>query len=171
MLSNEKIVFDLALNQLNKDYANLNRLIEKEKNSLVGKFITRVLSWKTDKEKNHYLWDMFLEVFAFDPINFIGSFGSFVGGNLLDDSAFRIEWRKYTYNRSGVRTFEIVSREDPKAEPVVLHDNEGTQNVKLLLEAMDYKEEYENRMRLWREDCQRQIKHLSRKLRLHAAIS
>jgi hypothetical protein len=55
----------------------------------------------------------------------------------------------------------LVDKSDPGAEPVVLYDNDGTQNVSLLMEAMDHKE-WENGQRILSE---RKLKELFRQIR------
>ena len=93
------------------------------------------------------------------PIGFMDSFESFVSNSLLDDSAFRIEWRKNFVDENhnlvwlpgGVCKTVLTTKDDPKAEPVVVLDNDGTQQVALLMEAMDHKE-WEHRQRIEQEE-------------------
>jgi hypothetical protein len=105
------------------------------------------------------LWEIFRNVFDVEPVLFMGSFNSFVSNELIDDSASRVEYRvldkikkdvvyqlgekKITvsipdliYENGEFKTV-LSTKEDPESEPIVFCDNDGTQDVKLLMEAMD----------------------------------
>lgn len=113
-------------------------------------FIMRVLNWKTDtvNDGHQKLWELFHEVIDTSPPNFLDSFHSFVVNCLLDDDAFLVEWRKplvnddgmLVWNRDGSMKTVIVDKDDPRAHPVVVRTGDGSQNVSLLMEAMDHKD-------------------------------
>lgn len=141
-------LFAFALNKLTADRERLNSLLEEEKGTDVGKFMERALEWRTEAPKRQLLWELFHEVIDMTDMGFMGSFIGFVVNNLLDDAAFRIEWRKpylddnhnLVWLPNGEFKTVLTDKDDPKAEPVVVSDNDGTQNVALLMEAMDHKE-------------------------------
>lgn len=143
------ILFSFALNKLTADRERLNSLLEEQKGTNVGRFMERALEWRTEASKRQLLWELFHEVIDMSDLGFIGSFVSFVSHELLDDGAFRVEWRKAFLDEKhnlvwlpgGDFKTVLTDKDDPKAEPVIVLDfNEGTQNVALLMEAMDHKE-------------------------------
>ena len=138
------LLFSFALNKLTADRERLNSLLEKQKGTDVGRFMERALEWRTEASKRQLLWELFHEVIDMSDMGFMGSFNGFVGNALLDDDAFRVEWRKVFLdenNSGGDFKTVLTDKDDPKAEPVVVLDcNDGTQNVTLLMEAMDHKE-------------------------------
>lgn len=137
------LLFSMALNQLNADREGLNNLLEEERGTEVGKFMERALLWRTEASKKQHLWELFHEVIDMSDMSFMGSFISFVANGLLDDSSFRVEWRKTILDENR-RLFKTVltTKDDPRAAPVILwgNDDDGTQDVSLLMEAMDHKE-------------------------------
>jgi hypothetical protein len=75
------------------------------------------------------------------------TFHGFVVNCLLDDSAFRVEYRKLFIDENYDLVWEnnehktvLSSKDDPDSDPVVIWDNDGTQKVSLLMEAMDHAE-------------------------------
>lgn len=141
--------------------AIINRLSDEHTPDDVKAFIARVFQWRRDRKNgSQWLWELFHEAISMSPIGFMDSFGSFVSNSLLDDSAFRIEWRKNFVDENhnlvwlpgGVCKTVLTTKDDPRAEPVVVVDhNDGTQNVALLMEAMDHKE-WEHRQRIEQEE-------------------
>jgi len=122
--------------------ALINLLSDEHTPDDVKAFIDRVFEWRRDRKNGcQWLWELFHEAMDMSPLGFMDSFKSFVANSLLDDSAFRIEWRKTL----------LTTKDDPKAEPVVVLDNDGTQQVALLMEAMDHKE-WEHRQRMEQEE-------------------
>ena len=99
----------------------------------------------------------------------LAQFHSFVVNGLLDDGAFRIEWRKNFVDENhnlvwlpgGMCKTVLTDKDDPAAQPVVVWDNDGTQNVKLLMEAMDHKEWEVKR----REEQEKKIREMFSKFR------
>lgn len=113
-----------------------------------------------DNEQVSFVFETRDEAISMSPIGFMDSFGSFVSNSLLDDSAFRIEWRKNFVDENhnlvwlpgGDCKTVLTTKDDPRAKPVVVVDhNDGTQNVALLMEAMDHKE-WEHRQRIEEEE-------------------
>jgi hypothetical protein len=86
-------------------------------------------------------------------------------GCISDDSAFRIEWRKnyvdenhdLVWESGGYKTV-LSSKEDPDSSPIVLWDNDGKQNVRLLMEAMDEAELREERRQKSYDDLEELFK-------------
>lgn len=114
----------------------------------IQEFVQRVFAWKQDSTRKQWIWELFHEVIDFGSRDFNGNFGSFVSNYLLDDSEFRVEWRKpavdsngrLIWGKGGFETV-VTTKEDPAAEPVVVSDFiDGRQNVSLLMEAMDHME-------------------------------
>lgn len=154
-------IFNLAKVDIQRQYDRLNGTLNEHAGTPIGDFCNRVLSWRVDKARSQWLWELFHEA--------MDSFNAFVVNALLDDAAFRIEWRKNVVDELGklewlpggnIKTV-LVDKSDPGAQPVVLYDNDGTQNVSLLMEAMDHKE-WENEQRILSE---RKLKELFRQIR------
>lgn len=147
-MTNIDTLFSFALNKLTADRERLNTLLEKQKGTDIGRFMERALEWRTDASKMQLLWELFHEVIDMSDLGFIGSFVSFVSHELLDDGAFRVEWRKAFLDENkrlvwlgGDFKTVLTDKDDPKAKPVVVYDvDEGTQDVCLLMEAMDHKD-------------------------------
>jgi hypothetical protein len=147
-MTNIDTLFSFALNKLTADRERLNSLLEKQKGTDIGRFMERALEWRTEASKMQLLWELFHEVIDMSDLGFIGSFVKFVVNDLLDDGAFRVEWRKAFLDENkrlvwlgGDFKTVLTDKDDPKAEPVVVYDvDEGTQDVCLLMEAMDHKE-------------------------------
>jgi len=107
-------------------------------------FIRRALEWYCDKDKHQLLWEFMHKAVHMSDTLFCDSLRSFVANCLLDDSAFKIEWRRTIYDGqhrliwlpNGEYKTEVTTKEDPKSTPVLLRDNDGTQNATLLLEAL-----------------------------------
>jgi hypothetical protein len=137
-------IFQRAKLQLEYEKNLLYSVLKEEENTEIGIFIRRVLSWYEDKEKKQLLWETFHEVFDLNPLLFFGTFHSFVVNCLLDDSAFRVEHRKpltegysLIWNADGSFKTTLSDENDFRATPVVVRDNDGSQNVELLMKAMD----------------------------------
>lgn len=163
-------IYNNAITNLNNQRIRLDSLIEENKNSDVGNFIERVLNWYHDKNKKQLLWEIFHNVFDLNPILFMETFASFFTNCLLDDSAFRVEYRKLfvdeknnlVWEKDGHKTV-LSTKDDPKAEPVVFWDNDGSQNVALLMEAMDKAELIHFRRIQENEELQEKIKAIKGK--------
>lgn len=162
-------IFNLAKADIQRQYDRLNGTLNEHAGTPIGDFCNRVLSWRVDKARSQWLWELFHEAIDMSNIGFMDSFDAFVVNALLDDAAFRIEWRKNVVDELGnlewlpggnIKTI-LVDKSDPGAQPVVLYDNDGTQNVSLLMEAMDHKE-WENEQRILSE---RKLEELFRQTR------
>lgn len=134
--------------------------VEESKNKLLGllaevddptrQFMLRVLSWKTDTVNDgpQKLWELFNEVIDMSDAVFMDSFHGFVVNCLLDDDAFIVEWRKPLLNgrslvwdtKTGRHMMVLTDKNDSRAKPVVVRNSDGSQQVALLMEAMDYKD-------------------------------
>lgn len=150
-----KAIQNSAIDQLNADRARLERLLAEYSNNPVGEFMRRVLDWYNDKDKKQLLWEFAHKAFDLNPILFMGSFVSFVGNCLLDDSAFKIEWRKPDFNGydliwlpNGEYKTILTTKDDPKSSPLLLQSTEddAKKDVDLIMEAMDIKELREKEM-------------------------
>jgi len=164
MDTNEYIELEFvnAQETLKKHCLQLNATLQDEHTpNDVKAFIIRVLQWRKDRKNGRqWLWELFHEAIDVSDLNFLSSFHGFVVNSLLDDSAFRIEWRKNFVDENhklvwlpgGVCKTVLTTKDDPRAEPVVVVDHDdGTQNVALLMEAMDHKE-WEHRQRIEQEE-------------------
>jgi hypothetical protein len=98
------------------------------------------------------LWEFTHKAFDMNPLLFMGSFGSFVGNCLLDDSSFKIEWRKPDLNGYSLKWLPngefqtiVTTKDDPKGKPLLVRssDDDGETDVALIMEAMDILEERE----------------------------
>lgn len=140
------LIFNQAVHKLSKDRDAVQGLLTTDRHPEVVAFVSRFLEWYGDKTMSSYLWELFNEVVDLDNLTVLGSLHSFVVNNILDDGAFRVDWRKTVTNNGSVcwdsngnpKTV-LVDKNHPDAVPVVVYDNDGTQDVKLLMEAMDHK--------------------------------
>lgn len=143
--------------QLNSaEQALLNFLEEDHVTDDIRKFITRVFAWYHDKTRRQYLYEMFRDVLSLDDKNFVDSVHSFVVDKLLDDGSFEIHWCvpaykkafELVYTKNGDIKYKRVKKTNPRARPrVVRGGDNGTQNVALLLDAMEIHEEREEAWR------------------------
>lgn len=144
-------LLDMAQGVLQDDFDSLvKRLEPRHPGGLIPVFVARVLEWQADPEKKQLVYEMFRKAFSYEYLTFFGSLNSFVGNCLLDDSYFQIEWRKpelkdfqLQWLPGGDFKTELTTKEDPNGHPEVIwsKDDNGTQKVELLLEAMDILEE------------------------------
>jgi hypothetical protein len=128
----------------------------------IREFVEQVFEWRKDGEKDQWLWEIFREVVDFNQKEFLSSFRSFVGNFLLDDSYFRIEWRRAFISSEGFLEWlpdgnyrtEIVDKSADRAFPIVIPDysDSGSQNVSLIKEAMDHKFLEKERRDAWLEE-------------------
>jgi hypothetical protein len=148
-MTHTDLLYSFALNKLTANRERLNSLLEEQKGTDIGRFMERALEWRTEASKRQLLWELFHEVIDMSDMGFMGSFIGFVVNALLDDAAFRVEWRKAFLDENkrlvwlsgGDFKTVLTDKDDPKAEPVIVLDcHEGTQDVPLLMEAMDHKE-------------------------------
>lgn len=163
-------LLDAAQKQLILQYEELRRLRAQESGTPIGEFLTRVLTWRTDPNRRHWLWELFNEAIDMSDVHFMGSLASFINNCLIDDHAFRVEYRKPFLKEEIIGTLPngvplksfnlewqtdgsfktvLVEESDPKGSPVVVLDNDGTQDVRKLMRAMDRKErEHDERLAL-----------------------
>lgn len=111
-------LFTAGIEKLTNDRALLVSLLAEQAGTEIGRFMNRVLWWRSHEENKHLLWALFSEVIDMSEVGFMGSFYSFVSNDLLDDGGFRIE-------------------NGPSGDPVVVYDSEGNQDPSELMEAMD----------------------------------
>lgn len=158
-------IYDRAQAQLQYDYENVLERLRNEEGTDVGTFLRKVLEWKTEKGsmRSQLVWEIFHKAISIeDELTFFGSINSFVGNCLLDDSYFTIEWHKTDYLIT-TEVFEgreiqnldlqwlpngdlktmLTTKDDPQGKPVVLwaRDDNGKQDPKLLIEAMEIAEQ------------------------------
>jgi hypothetical protein len=158
-------IYDRAKADLHQDFENIVGLLQDQRFPDVNAFLQKILEWKYKKGSTHsqLVWEIFHHAIEIeDEKCFFGSLNSFVSNCLLDDSYFAIEWRKpdYLYKTEVYGGIEVqapelqwlpggeiktmlTTKDDPKGKPVVVwaHDDNGTQDAKLLIEAMDIAEE------------------------------
>jgi len=117
------------------------------------KFLDLVVEWYFDDHKGtdrkQYLWEMFHRVINFGSPNlFMDSLLGFIGHELLDDGASRIDWRVLDFdsNRSLVWEKEsndfkhlVVTQDNPRSLPIVVYERDDGRaaDVSELLEAME----------------------------------
>lgn len=118
----------------------------------------RMMAWYIDKRKHQWLWCFAHEAFGCDsPTSFLGNLNSFIGNCLLDDSQFRIEWRKnkltkdfdLVWDKNGEMVTVRTGRADSRARPHLYRhhaDTGGSQDPALIMAAMD---EIERRETAW----------------------
>lgn len=151
-MKNIQSIQNSAINKLNSDREGLERLLKDYHGNPVTDFIIRVLEWYNNKDKSQLLWEFTHKAFDMNPLLFMGSFGSFVGNCLLDDSSFKIEWRKPDLNGYSLKWLPngefqtiVTTKDDPKGKPLLVWsgDDDGETDVALIMEAMDILEERE----------------------------
>lgn len=117
------------------------------------KFLDMAVEWFLDghsgTDRKQYLWEMFHHVINFGSVNlFMDSLMGFIGHELLDDGACRIEWKVLDLdsNRRLIWDKEtndfkhrVVTQDNPKSLPVVVYERDDGRpaDVDELLEAMD----------------------------------
>jgi hypothetical protein len=145
MSSTIDLIYDAAIADISKQKNRLEQLISEleTENPEIYSFAKRVLSWYFDKSKRQLLWETFNKVIDLNPLLFMGSFRGFIENELLDDSAFRVEYRvpfkngyDLVWEDDGLKT-HLSTKEDINSFPIVIRDNDGVQDVALLMEAMD----------------------------------
>jgi len=164
-----------ALQAIKNDYDGLvgryNECMDQAEWQNVANFIARVLEWYDDeKDKRHWLYEMFRSVVDLDAVNFAKDLNSFIGNTIMDDSFFVISWRKpdylvtsYTFEIAGVSKIiprktlqyergeikmQATAKDDPEGVPEIEWASDSnpdcSQNVQLLMEAMDIHETRQN---------------------------
>ena len=100
-------------------------------------------------DRKQYLWEMFHRVINFGSVNlFMDSLMGFIGHELLDDGACRIDWRVLKVDSSYMLVWDrannehehlVVTQDNLQSLPIVVYErNDGrTADVSELLEAMD----------------------------------
>lgn len=149
-----KTIYEIAQKELENEYTScINCMKENSSDVGITSFVNRFFEWARDKEKGILLWEMFDEpgTISIRPKEIFSSLHSFVANCLLDDSCFIVEYEKPVYNKDykliwlpgGGFKKEKTTKDDPNGKPVVRrgNDDNGTQNVDLLLEAMDIMEQ------------------------------
>lgn len=146
-------LFSAARLRIEHDRYQIECLLDEE--GEVSAFVRRVLAWATDKEKSQLLWEFAHNVFdSAWSVGFLEALNSFVRNELLDDSSFRIKWMKLQVDNNGQLVWSNTERgwalvettkDDPDGRPTLFADpsGEGSQQVELLMEAMDILEERE----------------------------
>ena len=110
-------------------------------------FVNKYIEWYTDDQKTHWCYDLFsYEVIYYnDKTGFFGNLSSFIGNYLYDDSYFKVNWYKNELieNKLSVRRVKC-NKADKGSFPFIESDHDGgTQDPKVLLEAMRDYEEFE----------------------------
>jgi hypothetical protein len=143
--------------QLESDEQALLNFLEEDHVTVdIREFITRVFAWYHDKTRSQYLYEMFRDVLNLDDKHFVSSVHDFVVNELLDDGSFEIHWCvpvykngfSLVYTKNGDIKYKRVKKTNPRARPrVVRGGDNSTQNVALLLDAMEIHEEREEAWR------------------------
>lgn len=167
MTTNESldILWNRSQVRLEQNLQSIKNILVEE-NGEISAFVRRVLDWSTNASKaglSQLLWEFAHNVFdQSDELNFLGNINSFVQNELLDDGSFVIEWRKnrivnddlvWDRETNGWET-ELTTKDDPNGRPVLKRatDDNGTQKVELIMEAMDLIEERDAASRAsWKE--------------------
>lgn len=146
MTDQAEAVLKDAMLCLGRDYSRIQERLEATKGTSIHTFLVTFLEWHQDKRKSQLLWEMFHDIISINPLLVLGDLDSFVGNYLLDDSYFKIKWRKVDYAedfsiqwlRNGNMKMKAADKDDLQAKPMVLRakDDKGSQDVDLLLEAM-----------------------------------
>lgn len=142
-MTNTNQLFESAIAEIKADHESLNKLIDNQQDTEIGRFINRALDWRINNP--HLFYELFHEVIDTSIHGFMGSFNSWVRNNLLDDSCFEIRWFKHI-SRDGniVRVAADPSDLDYRVFPLVVFGGDnGSQDPKLLMAIMDRKEENE----------------------------
>jgi hypothetical protein len=145
-------VFLSAMQALGHDYSKIQERLEATKGNATHTFILKFLEWLQDKYKHQLLWEMFHETLSLNPLTVLGELDSFVGNCILDDSYFKVEWRKIDYGTGydvqwlpdGKFKMKVCRSDDPAAKPVVLRaGDDGCQDPNVLIETMQLFEKYD----------------------------
>lgn len=144
----EQIVIDLMednCRQIQKDTNVILGFLEEFKDNEIGEFMRKFIDLHQSKEI--LVYGIFRGVIDFSEHRFIESFGSFIEDYLLGDWFFVVEWRKNLSNgpaliigEDGEPKYEIVQEKSEYSYPVVLENEIGTQDAKVLLDIIEYEE-------------------------------
>lgn len=158
-------IYERAKARLQYDFESILRRLQESKDEDVTHFVQKLLEWNTDRRsmRSQLAWEIFHKAISIeDELTFFGSLNSFVGNCLLDDSYFTIEWRKTDYLvttevfegreiqnlelqwlPNGDFKTKLTTKDDPEGKPVVIwsQDDNGKQDPKLLIEAMEIAEQ------------------------------
>lgn len=129
------------LQRKNNEYLKFLKFVEENTDPLIAEFLEKYLEWHTSGSLKNY--GMFGKVIYQDSDDIFANLMSFVGNYFLDDAYFVVKWYRS----------ELVDREVTQvscnkdymfAYPVVESDNDnGTQNPRVILDAMKQFEENE----------------------------
>ena len=111
----------------------------------------RMMAWYIDKRKHQWLWCFAHHAIIMDsPMTFLANLNNFIGNCLLDDSQFRIEWRKTMITKNFevrcdkngcIMTVKTTPNEKSgRARPHLFRhytDEGGSQDPALIMAAMD----------------------------------
>jgi hypothetical protein len=141
--------------------------IREEEDPNILKFLEKYLEWHDSG--NLMAFRMFRQIIPqTDELNIWGNLMSFVGNYFKDDSFFLVKWYKNVLvcdiedRLTHVRRFECKDKTDMKAFPVVVipHDyaDGGSQDVKVILDAMEQYEDNVKRQEEYHTKWLRKIK-------------
>lgn len=144
----EQIVIDLMednCRQIQKDTNVILSFLEEFKDNEIGEFMRKFLDLHQSKEI--LVYGTFRNVIDFSEYGFIENFGNFIENYLLGDYFFVVEWRKNLSNgpaliigEDGEPKYEIVQEKSEHSYPVVLENENGIKDAKVLLDIMEYEE-------------------------------
>jgi len=111
----------------------------------------RMMAWYIDKRKHQWLWCFAHEAIVMgSPTTFLANLNNFIGNCLLDDSQFRIEWRKnkltkdfdvvWDKNGNPMTVKTTPNEKTGSARPHLFRhhaDTGGSQDPALIMAAMD----------------------------------
>lgn len=127
----------------------------------VLKFVEKYLEWETASgETRHWKHQMFHGMIP-QETDIFGPLLHFIGYHVYDDGSFSVKWYRdiYKKDKKGFHTSEYLGRKEvepascSKCYPVLEDDFDGTQNPKVIVEAMVLHEQ--NQKRAQEEWCRK----------------
>lgn len=148
---------DKIISEFDKDYNDFLSYLERETNPDIQEFLKKYLDWYVNKPL--LLYKMFNKVIYQDDNYIWSSLISFVGNYFKDDSYFVILWmavgfKNYETDEDG-NYIDVITddKEDMFSFPVLISDEDnGTQNVREVLNAMEQYELNESLFEKWYYD-------------------
>jgi hypothetical protein len=166
---NIDLLITYAVNELEGQIVRLKQQCEENADTNISRVIFKFLDWRINNQQ--LLWEFTREFngFKMSHVGFIGWLTFFVSNYLLDDSGFKIEWKKRSYiefkNEVDFEKYVACTKDDKDAEPflqISYDDDNWHQNPDLILEAMDIMEKNELRRQKEREEFDLFIKSYRR---------
>lgn len=148
-----KTIQNRIIDRFRASYESFLDYIREEDDPNIIKFVEKYIDWYENNDLNNFI--MFEKVINQDPNYIWDNLRSFCDNYFHDDSLFSVNWYKwYQSEWASDGTKKVpADKEDMHSFPVVEWDDDnGSQDVNLILEAMEqYEKNEKNRMQYYRD--------------------